>query len=573
MKQHYTYYVLLVIFTFIANLGFTQSNIFESYAILNINGSGNTYYDLQATTGNTDFNGLNLGTFTPTNSLILNGGQNKTYKCDTDDILNGWLNYRIYLTTDTPPGFSSTELFHFNNDGTTLYCGGTSFDQTWQSSGANIDVLNGLPSGTYYLEIYTHADFTYIAGSSTHFANAGGSNYTATFSVDNPPTAICQDLTVQLDASGNASIVASDIDNGSTDDNGIVSWSIDIDTFNCSNLGTPVTVTLTVEDTVGQTDSCTATVTVEDSVNPTITCPGNQTGNVDASCNFTIPDYTGLATASDNCGTATVTQSPIAGTVVTTGTTNITLTVTDGNSNSVNCNFDLVVSDNIAPTLAGCPSNITLNTNDDGGANCEVTVNYTPPTFNDNCDGTGTATLVSGPASGTSLNVSGSPYTVVYSYTDAAGNSVATNCSFTITVVDNTNPTITCPGNQTGNVDASCNFTIPDYTGLATASDNCGTATVTQSPIAGTVVTTGTTNITLTVTDGNSNSVNCNFDLVVSDNINPVISGCPSNILQGTDASGCNAVVNWTAPTAADNCGVTSFTSSHNSGATFPIGT
>ena len=29
----------------------------------------------------------------------------------------------------------------------------------------------------------------------------------------------------------------------------------------------------------------------------------------------------------------------------------------------------------------------------------------------------------------------------------------------------------------------------------------------------------------------------------------------------------------WTAPTASDNCGVISFTSTHSSGATFPVGT
>ncbi|QTN39577.1 hypothetical protein HZ996_10730 [Cryomorphaceae bacterium] len=35
------------------------------------------------------------------------------------------------------------------------------------------------------------------------------------------PTAICQDITIQLDASGNASISTSDIDNGSADNCGI----------------------------------------------------------------------------------------------------------------------------------------------------------------------------------------------------------------------------------------------------------------------------------------------------------------------------------------------------------------
>ncbi|HQK39451.1 MAG TPA: hypothetical protein PLO52_04970, partial [Flavobacterium alvei] len=66
-----------------------QSGIYESYAILNSNGGGNVYYDLQATTGNPDFNGANLGIFNSSSTLILNGAQNKTFKCNTDDITNG----------------------------------------------------------------------------------------------------------------------------------------------------------------------------------------------------------------------------------------------------------------------------------------------------------------------------------------------------------------------------------------------------------------------------------------------------------------------------------------------------
>ena len=44
-----------------------------------------------------------------------------------------------------------------------------------------------------------------------------------TVSDDVDPIAICQDITVQLDATGNATIVAGDIDNGSHDTCGIAS--------------------------------------------------------------------------------------------------------------------------------------------------------------------------------------------------------------------------------------------------------------------------------------------------------------------------------------------------------------
>src|SRR5690606_10171681 len=50
------------------------------------------------------------------------------------------------------------------------------------------------------------------------------------------PQAICQDITIQLDANGQASIVAADIDGGSNDACGIASITIDKDTFDCSDV-------------------------------------------------------------------------------------------------------------------------------------------------------------------------------------------------------------------------------------------------------------------------------------------------------------------------------------------------
>ncbi|WP_422104224.1 BspA family leucine-rich repeat surface protein [Winogradskyella sp.] len=102
--------------------------------------------------------------------------------------------------------------------------------------------------------------------------------------VDENPTAVCKDITVQLGTNNAATIVASNIDDGSTDDSGTVTLSVDIDTFDCDDLGSPVTVTLTATDPVGNTDTCTATVTVEDSTLPTFTaCPADI-----SSCNATI---------------------------------------------------------------------------------------------------------------------------------------------------------------------------------------------------------------------------------------------------------------------------------------------
>ena len=62
---------------------------------------------------------------------------------------------------------------------------------------------------------------------------------------DEDPTAIAQDLTVQLDASGAASITAAQADNGSNDACGIASLAAGVKPdFDCSHIGAN-TVTLT----------------------------------------------------------------------------------------------------------------------------------------------------------------------------------------------------------------------------------------------------------------------------------------------------------------------------------------
>ncbi|MBK7440361.1 MAG: hypothetical protein IPI65_02190 [Bacteroidetes bacterium] len=98
--------------------------------MLNINGAGNAFYDMQAITGNPDLQGANLGTFTigAGNSLVIAGGENKTFKCSPCDITNGNLWYRVW--SGSPSGsFSSIGLAFNSNLGTG--CGGN--DQKWQT--------------------------------------------------------------------------------------------------------------------------------------------------------------------------------------------------------------------------------------------------------------------------------------------------------------------------------------------------------------------------------------------------------------------------------------------------------
>ncbi len=82
-------------------------------------------------------------------------------------------------------------------------------------------------------------------------------NYDAT-----PPTVVCQNITITLDASGTATITALQVDGGSTDNGLIFDRVIDKSTFTCVDIG-PNNVELTVLDSNENKSTCTAVVTVE----------------------------------------------------------------------------------------------------------------------------------------------------------------------------------------------------------------------------------------------------------------------------------------------------------------------
>lgn len=83
---------------------------------------------------------------------------------------------------------------------------------------------------------------------------------------------------------------------------------------------------------------------------------------------------------------------------------------------------------------------------------------------------------------------------------------------------DTTDPTVTCPDDEIVAIPAGTQFTLPDYTPGVTAADNCTLVPdVAQSPVAGTQVGIGVTEITITVTDDAGNDVTCTFNVTVDE--------------------------------------------------------
>ncbi|MFM7078949.1 MAG: HYR domain-containing protein, partial [Bacteroidota bacterium] len=407
----------------------------------------------------------------------------------------------------------------------------------------------GLPSGSLFPLGTTVNTFS--------VTDAEGAVTTCSFSVtvvDNVnPIAVCQNLTIQLDAIGNASITPAQVNNGSSDACGIASLVLSKTSFNCSNVGAN-TVTLTVTDVNGNVSTCNATITVQDNVAPIAVCQ-NLTIQLDATGNASITPAQVNNGSSDACGFS-LALSKTSFNCSNVGANTVTLTVTDVNGNVSTCNATITVQDNVAP-VAVC-QNITVIL--DATGNVSITPAQIDNGSNDAC---GVASLV---LDKTAFNCSeiGSN-TVVLTVTDVNGNS--TTCSATVTVVDNIAPVINCNNanisvnNTPGQCGAFVTFNAP------TASDICSVVITQISGLpSGSLFPTGTTVNTFRATDPSGNFTDCSFSVTVTDNQNPSITNVPANF------SACNPI-SWTPPTITDNCPGVAITASHLPGTNFPAGT
>jgi hypothetical protein len=175
------------------------------------------------------------------------------------------------------------------------------------------------------------------------------------------PTAICQNISVTPNVgTGSVTITASQIDNGSTDDVGIVTYALDITTFTCANVGTPVSVTLTVTDAAGNSATCTATVTVLPNTTPTFTAVADICSGATLSALPTTSNNGVVGTwtpALNNTATTTYTFTPTSNLCSTTTTLTITVKPTptvNTVTNQTLCNGATTT----ATTFSGTPTPI-----------------------------------------------------------------------------------------------------------------------------------------------------------------------------------------------------------------------
>ncbi|TVR79122.1 MAG: HYR domain-containing protein [Saprospirales bacterium] len=391
-----------------------------------------------------------------------------------------------------------------------------------------------------------------------------------------PPEAVCQDITVYVDADGIATIDPEDIDGGSTDNCAIEQFEIDINSFDCNDVNEEVEVKLTITDREGLKDSCIAKVLVLDTIPPEITCPGNTTLYYGPSClaevDFSPP------TATDNCDTIfNFGYSINPGDIIfgLTGgpdTFTVAAVAADASQNvSDPCTFYLFVLDTTPPNILFCPQGtIEVFVDEDS---CSTT-NYYNLSFTDNCP---VLIKTYNPPLGTPLEPSPIPYFVSVNLADGAGNS--DECSYGVLVSDTIDPQILCPPPiVTYTPSTACvawvNLQVDTL-------DNCGVFEVINSynnngVDASDYYPTGQTIVYFNVEDVNGNTNECSTPVTVWDTFPPTIN-CPPDTIVQIPSGQSEVYVQLDSAEAWHNCGIALLVNDFNQGGpdasdTFPAG-
>jgi hypothetical protein len=373
------------------------------------------------------------------------------------------------------------------------------------------------------------------------------------------PTAVCMDVQLSLDGSGNVSINSEDLDGGSYDNCGIVSIVASQTNFDCSNVGVN-TVTLTVTDASGNSGTCSATVTIVDEEAPSIACPADiSVGTAAPLCGAPVSF---AVNGNDNCSVQISTSLP-SGHIFSVGTTTVDANAVDPSGNSAACSFTVTVSDDDAPSALCNNVGVVLDANGQGS----ITVAQVDNGSSDNC---GIASLTLSNSSFTCANTGANSVTLTV--VDLSGNT--STCTANVTVVDINPPVVTCPANISVNNDPGVCGANVSYS--ASATDNCS-ATVALSIASGSFFSVGTTGVSATATDASGNTALCTFTVTVSDNEAP--AAVCQNQTVSLNANGLGSITAEDIDAGStDNCGIsgiavsqTLFNCSHTGGNTVTL--
>jgi len=376
---------------------------------------------------------------------------------------------------------------------------------------------------------------------------------------DIPPTANCQDITVNIDNDPQA-IAPDQVNNGSSDNCGSVMLSLDRTDFGCADVGQMVEVTLSVDDG-SNSSTCTGSVTVTDNTSPFVDCQAGIV-NLDTEGKGTLL----ASTLNDNNG-STDACGPLlfsfdeAGLITSldfdcddVGTLQDFVYATDANGNvSSPCPVTIFIRDEQVPAVS-C-QDITVELGDNGTASI---VPSQIGTASDNC-GINTETLDINTFDCTdAFFATQSTITVTYRTTD--NNSNPSSCTAAVKVEDRLAPELICR-NPTYNLtpDPSgigfASLTITESDLLASFSDNCSaTAFGADSSFEfGRCEDVGVHELLVNFTDEAGNEANCTSTVTITETVLP--NALCQDVIVSLDALGKGVLsVNQVNNGSSDEC-------------------
>ncbi len=334
----------------------------------------------------------------------------------------------------------------------------------------------------------------------------------------------------------------------------------------CSTDPSGLLVTFTATDDCGNPSTCTGEIRLEDTQPPIMAnCPvvplvlecgvNNDTA---------IADWLAAVTATDACdgplavtndfdelNLATICNTDPAGLIVNFNTV-------DACGNPASCTGEIRLEDTTAPVLSNCPvANLVLECGADNSQ--EITDWLNAVTAADACEGTvnvsndyladNLSKICPGDANG---------LLVTFSAEDGCGNPAT--CSAMIILVDSTAPTLAdCPvSNLELNCDDDQDALIAAWLAGVTATDACdGSITVTNDYDVANLGEPGGAGLTVvfTATDDCNNSDSCQAEIIILDELAPILSNCPSEILEVECGNEQQQIDDWlSAVTAVDVC-------------------
>ncbi|MDO8365848.1 MAG: HYR domain-containing protein [Saprospiraceae bacterium] len=438
--------------------------------------------------------------------------------------------------------------------------------------------------------------------------DAAGNMTTCTFNLTvvdvQPPTAICQNITAQLDAGGNVTVTALQVNNNSIDNcyldllyavkKPVGAYGPSV-SYTCADIG-PQTVTLRVTEDVagGLTATANCVVTVEDKIKPL--CSAQNIVRILSGTNpgmVTVNAADLNLSSSDNCLGAlsykmsTAATGPFTSTLAfdctPLGPNTVYLQVTDAHGNTsdpnvIPCTATVTIQDVSNPSVVSAPGNSTVSCNTVTPSVAAYVASLPDATFADNCSVVNVAETFT-----TTPGACPDAYIIHRSWiaTDAAGLTV--QAIQTITVQDVTKPTITLPANVTLNLSNYMTCT-PSASYTAVLSDNCSTSGllatnttwvidypgilplntngsgVTATPVGGYRL--GLNVITFTTTDACGNVQNNTMNVTVVDDVVPVFSSynipftmnnyCGQAFVYANTPNTCGYTFNWVRPWFGD---------------------